>query len=387
MKIAYCLNSINYVGGIENVTVTKANVLAKREDYEVFIIVSDHEENEGVAAGLSDSVHLIDLDINYYSDDWKSIWNVLKGILVKRRLHKKRLAKTLNEINPEVVISLGQAEKYMLPQIKGRWVLLREMHYCKDFRGFAAASRSVFYKITARLSDFYDYRCKISEYNHIVVLTHEDRRNNWDEDEKVSVIPNPITFRYKTVASLNSRKIIAVGRLTAQKNFSSLIRAFSIVAKRHPDWSLEIYGDGNERRTLQNLIGQLHLENRVSLCGSTRNVQDKMCASSIFVLSSMYEGLPLVMLEAMSCGLPVVSYDCPCGPKDIITDAVDGFLVPTGDERMLAEKICRLIEKPQVRSEMGAAAFAKSENYCMDKIIPMWRELFERLVAEKRGKC
>ena len=383
MKIAYCLNSINYVGGIENVTVNKANVLAKLDGYEVFIIVTDHEENKGVASRLADSVHLIDLDIDYYSDDWKSKWSVLKGILVKRQLHKKRLTKTLNEINPDVVISLGQAEKYMLPQIKGRWVSLREMHYCKYFRGFAAASRSVFYKITARLSDFYDYRCKIFEYDHIVVLTHEDRRNNWGENEKISVIPNPITFRSETVASLNSRKIVAAGRLTAQKNFSSLIRAFRIVVNCHPDWNLEIYGDGCERTMLQNLIEELHLENNVCLCGSTSQVQEKMVEASCFVLSSIYEGLPLVMLEAMSCGLPVVSYDCPCGPKDIITEDQDGFLVPQGDEQMLAERICCLIENPSKRAGMGVAARKKSENYTIEKIIPMWMNLFEKLLVEK----
>lgn len=123
------------------------------------------------------------------------------------------------------------------------------------------------------------------------------------------------------------------------------------------------------------------------LCGNTSQVQEKMCDSSIFVLSSRFEGLPLVMLEAMSCGLPVVSYDCPCGPKDIITDGVDGFLVPTDDEQMLAEKICYLIENPNIRTQMGTAALKKSENYHIDKIIPMWMSLFERLIAEKRNKC
>lgn len=166
-----------------------------------------------------------------------------------------------------------------------------------------------------------------------------------------------------------------------------MIRAFRIVVDNHPDWILEIYGEGYERTMLQNLIEELHLENNVRLCGSTSQMQEMMVEALCFVLSSIYEGLPLVMLEAMSCGLPVVSYDCPCGPKDIITDGVDGYLVPAGDERMLAEKICSLIENPAKRAEMGAEAVKKSENYSVDKIIPMWMELFERLVAEKHGKC
>ena len=387
MRVAYNLNSISRVGGTENVVVTKANALAETAGVEVFIIVTDHEEGMGAAALLSGAVHLIDLDVDYYNDDWKSKWNVLKGFFLKRRVHKRRLTKVLNEISPDIVVTVSQSEKYMLPDIKGDWVLLRELHYRKDFRSFAAASRSVFYKIAARLSDFYDYRCKISEYDHIVVLTHEDRMNNWGKNEKVSVIPNPITFRSETAAPLNSRKIVAVGRLTAQKNFASLIRAFSRVADRHPDWSLEIYGEGEEREALQRQIDGLSLEQNVCLCGNTSRVQEKMLGSSCFVLSSLFEGLPLVMLEAMSCGLPVVSYDCPCGPKDIITDGVDGFLVATGDERMLADRICGIIENPDMRAEMSAAALRKSENYRIEKIIPMWMELFKRLSDEKRVKC
>ena len=387
MRVAYNLNSISRVGGTENVVVTKANALAETAGVEVFIIVTDHEEGMGAAALLSGAVHLIDLDVDYYNDDWKSKWNVLKGFFLKRRVHKRRLTKVLNEISPDIVVTVSQSEKYMLPDIKGDWVLLRELHYRKDFRSFAAASRSVFYKIAARLSDFYDYRCKISEYDHIVVLTHEDRMNNWGKNEKVSVIPNPITFRSETAAPLNSRKIVAVGRLTAQKNFASLIRAFSRVADRHPDWSLEIYGEGEEREALQRQIDSLNLEQNVCLCGNTSRVQEKMLGASCFVLSSLFEGLPLVMLEAMSCGLPVVSYDCPCGPKDIISDGVDGFLVATGDERMLADRICGIIENPDMRAEMGAAALRKSENYRIEKIIPMWMELFKRLSDEKRGKC
>ena len=387
MRVAYCLNSISRVGGTENVIVTKANALAEIAGVEVFIIVTDHEEGMGAAALLSEAIHLTDLDVDYYDDDWKSKWNVLKGFFLKRRVHKRRLTKVLNEISPDIVVSVSQSEKYMLPDIKGDWVLLRELHYRKDFRSFAAASRSVFYKIAARLSDFYDYRCKISEYDHIVVLTHEDRMNNWGKNEKVSVIPNPITFRSETAAPLNSRKIVAVGRLTAQKNFASLIRAFSRVAEIHPDWNLEIYGEGEEREALQRQIDGLSLEQNVCLCGNISRVQEKMLGASCFVLSSLFEGLPLVMLEAMSCGLPVVSYDCPCGPKDIITDGVDGFLVATGDERMLADRICGIIENPDMRAEMGAAALRKSENYRIEKIIPMWMELFKRLSDEKRGKC
>lgn len=387
MRIVYCLNSISYIGGIEIVTIVKANALADIIGNEVFVAITDKDSHANTVLQLSPKVKLIDLDVNYYADDWKSLWHVLKGIFVKRRLHKKRLAKALNEIQPDVVISVGQAEKYMLTEIEGNWVTIRELHYRKDFRRLTASSRSIFYKISAKLSDSYDYCYKIGQYDQVVILTQEDKALNWKRTKKVSVIPNLLTFHNNKISMLDTKKVIAIGRLSTEKNFSSLIRAFQSVADYHPDWILEIYGEGNERIILQKQITRLHLENNVYLCGNTSDVQSNMCNSSIFVLSSIYEGLPLVMLEALSCGLPVVSYDCPCGPKDIINDGVDGFLVPTGDEKMLAKRICYLIDNSDVRTKMGRAAFKKSENYHIEKIIPMWMNLFERLLAEKRSTC
>ena len=171
MRITYCLNSISCVGGIEIVTIVKANALADIIGNEVFIVVTDCSNCENNISLLSPKVKLIDLSINYYADDWKSQWHVLKGIFIKRRLHKKRLAKTLYEIQPDVAISVGQSEKYMLSEIKGNWVTIRELHYGKDFRRLAASSRSIIYKISAKLSDIYDYCYKIGQYDQVVILT------------------------------------------------------------------------------------------------------------------------------------------------------------------------------------------------------------------------
>ena len=385
MKIAYCLNSISHMGGIGKIAIVKANALSEVVGNEIFIIVTDHDMKSHLTSQLSSDVRLVDLDINYYKDDWKSQWYVLKGIFIKRRLHKRRLEKVLSEIQPDVVISLGQAEKYMLPEIKGDWVKIREMHFRKDFRLLSA--RTFLDKIAAIFSNIYDYCYKIKLYDHIVTLTYEDKERNWIDCQNISVIPNILTFERTENNILNNKKVIAVGRLDTPKNYESLIRAFRMVADCHPDWVLNIYGGGHRRVILQKLITDMQLEGNVYLRGNTTQVQEKMYESSIFVLSSIFEGLPLVMLEAMSCGLPVVSYECPCGPKDIITDGVDGFLVPTGDEQMLAEKICYLIENPNIRTQMGVAALKKSENYHIDKIITMWLYLFERLIAEKRKKC
>lgn len=379
MKIVYCLNSISYIGGIEKITITKAGALAKIDGNEVFVIVTDHFD--GVTKVLPSKVNLIDLDIDYYADDWKSHLHMLKGVLVKRLLHKKRLNKILSELSPDVVISVGQSEKYFLTEIKGNWVTIREFHYPKDYRQRFAPT--FIKQILAWLTDFYDYNYKIKQYNHIVVLTHEDKNNNWKKLDRVSVIPNPLTFQSKNFSLMKKKEIISVGRLAEQKNYVSLIRAFRMVVNLHPDWILKIYGEGSQKNLLQSLIMELQLENHVWLCGVTSQIQEKMCEASFFVSSSKFEGLPLAQLEAMSCGLPVVSYACPTGPKDIIDDSESGFLVTPDDERMLSEKICYLIEHPDKLTKMGTIALKKSESYTLDKIIPMWMNLFEQLINKK----
>ncbi|MBQ4589585.1 MAG: glycosyltransferase family 4 protein [Bacteroidaceae bacterium] len=376
MKIVYCLNSIRYLGGIQRVTVVKANALADLENNEVYIVVTDNK-NGIITEPLSSKVHLIDLDINYYEDDYKSRWNVLKGIFIKRREHKKRLASVLNEIQPDIVISVGQSEKNMIPSIKGQWKTIREFHYTKNYRFNHA--HSFFDKILAYWGNIYDYNLKIKDYNHIVVLTNEDKETNWFGWENISVIPNPSTFQTNNYSNLSTKTVISVGRLVKAKNYASLIRAFKNVVDKHPDWTLEIYGDGPQEMELKSLIDKLNLKKHVFLKGFSSNVKEVMTNASIFALSSIFEGFGLVIVEAMACSLPVVSYACPCGPKDIITDGKDGFLVEVNDEKELANKINLLIENKALCKQMSDAAKIKAEQYNINHIIPKWMNLFQTL--------
>jgi glycosyltransferase involved in cell wall biosynthesis len=162
----------------------------------------------------------------------------------------------------------------------------------------------------------------------------------------------------------------------------SLIRAFSLITAKHPNWTLDIYGEGPQRQMLEQEVKKLGLKDKVRLCGFTTNLPSVYEKSAIFVLSSIYEGLALVMIEAMSCGLPVVSYACPCGPRDIITEGKDGFLVPVNDEEQLADRICYLIEHEDIRRQMSLAAIEKSKQFSLDKIIARWQRLFNTLVNE-----
>lgn len=374
MRIVYCLNSIHTYGGVERITISKANALSCIGGNEVWIISL---KNGGKHAFPIDKrVHIIYLEVNYYQNDWnlnklQQLWN----LFLKKREHKKKLKDVLRSISPDIVISTSGMEKEILPSLSNpSFLLIRELHKTSKTRQNDAA---VFIdKMIHLIGHFLDYSLFVRKYDIIVVLTKEDKEEFWSNNEKVIVIPNPLTISHSNESSLNNKRVIAVGRLTKQKNFSSLIHSWGIVQKTHPDWTLDIWGEGPQRNLLQQGIDTLELQNSIFLKGETSDIINKMIESSIFVLSSLYEGFGLVITEAMSCGLPVVSYACPCGPKDIISECKDGFLVPIGDEKALAERINYLIEHEDVRQQMGAAALEKSKQYSMDIIIQKWMKLF-----------
>ena len=378
MKIIYCIDSINNIGGIQRVTVTKANALAAIPGNDVWVIVADNSGKR--VFDISPEVHFVDLQVNYYEDDWKSGWYVLKGIFIKRRIHARVLRKALNEIKPDIVISVGQSEKNCIPFFRGNWATIREFHYVRNYRNFQTGS--VLNRLLSLGGNALD-RIVLKNYDGIVALTYEDKALNWCHQKNVHVIPNPVCA-YSLPSSLESKRIIAVGRLTYQKNFSSLIRAFSSVVRQFPEWTLDIYGEGDEWDSLSAEIQAFGLTTSVRLMGSRTDIQGIMQDYSLFALTSKFEGFSLALLEAMSCGLPVVSYACPCGPKDIITDGVDGFLVPVGDEMLLAERICRLIENKELRKRMGAASYERSKDFAIERIIQKWMILFEDLMRQKR---
>ena len=381
MKIAYCVNSIRYLGGIQRVTVVKANALAEIPGNEVYIIATDNK-NGPVVQELSPKVHLIDLDINYYNrnQERSMLTNLIVG-MAKGIPHKKALTKVLRQINPDVVISVGMSEKFMLTSMRNRtWKIIREFHSEKNYRSKHAYS--LFKKIQGKLSDFYEFHYADKKYDRIVVLTDEDKETNGQGWDNVSVVPNPVSFKCDSPSLLTEKSVISMGRLEHVKNFTSLISAFKIVAKKHPDWILKIFGDGTLRESLQNQINESGLQNNVFLMGFSNDMESALRQSSIFAFSSLVEGFALVIVEAMECGLPAVSYQCPCGPKDIITEGKDGFLVPVNDEQMLAERICSLIENEDLRRKMAVEARLRAQYYHVESIAQRWMALFNEVIAK-----
>jgi glycosyltransferase involved in cell wall biosynthesis len=196
------------------------------------------------------------------------------------------------------------------------------------------------------------------------------------------VIYNPLSFFPDSTSNCTSKQVRAVGRYMPQKGFDRLIPAWKQISKKHPDWVLKIYGDGM-RTSLQNQINELQLNSSCFLEPSTPNIVDRYLESSIFVLSSRFEGFGMVITEAMACGVPPVSFACPCGPKDIIKDGEDGLLVENENIEQLTEKICYLIENEDVRKEMGKKARINVERFKVENIAKQWDDLFKDLLSQK----
>ncbi len=383
MKIVYCLNRLNVIGGIERVTVIKANAFSQLPGNEVYIILSDNHGDD-VPFELSPAVHLIDMKIDYSAS-----WNPQKSTIVnylnyrkRKKEHKIQLENLLESISPDVVISTGTGEKRMLTSMKNRrWKLIIEQHGERDF--FVKESRSSFQKLLVKAFRFYDEQFTLKKCDKIVVLTSGDMQDNWQGWKNMAAIPNPVPFKCEQPSALTAKRVISVGRLDHMKNVSSMINVFKKVSEKHSDWLFEIYGDGPEMKSLQEQVSRLGLERVVFLRGFATDVKSELEKSSIFAFTSLSEGFGMAIIEAMECGLPVVTYDCPYGPREIVSDGSDGYLIPVNDENMMADRICRLIEDEELRKKMGQAAKIKAQSYQIESIIDRWMNLFNELSGRK----
>ena len=188
---------------------------------------------------------------------------------------------------------------------------------------------------------------------------------------------NPISFNTDSVSRLEKKNVLAVGRYAYQKGYDMLLKAWAIVEKKCPEWELNVYGQG-DREPYDKIAKELQLKN-CHLNGSVSNINEKYLDSSVFVISSRFEGLSMSLLEAMSFGLPVVSFACPCGFRDVITSGVNGVLVPKNNVEMLADQLIEVIQNPKFRDELGKKARERSQDFRLDVLAEKWRELFESL--------
>jgi glycosyltransferase involved in cell wall biosynthesis len=235
-----------------------------------------------------------------------------------------------------------------------------------------------------------DVRRELGRFDAIVVLTGDDARDYRDElngsATRVEQIPNALPELGGGTSALEEKAVVAAGRLTGQKGFDLLIRAFAQVVPERPDWELRIYGDGSQRAELERLIAELGLNGSVRLMGATSDIGEELARASVFALSSRFEGFGMVLVEAMSKGVPVVSFDCPRGPSEIVDDGVDGVLVPNGDVDALASALVELTGDEQRRRSLGAAGLEKSRRYEIGAIGARWDALLAELEERRAAR-
>jgi glycosyltransferase involved in cell wall biosynthesis len=181
------------------------------------------------------------------------------------------------------------------------------------------------------------------------------------------------------VSELNNKQIIAIGRLSRVKGFDRLIEIAACIKVKHNDWKIKIVGEGELENDLKTLSRNLNVENNVLFTPFTEHIQDEYLNSSIYALTSYSEAFPMVLLEAKANGLPIVSFNCPEGPVDIINDGIDGFLVEDGCKEDFCEKLSVLIENKSLRAEMGRQSKIDSFRYMEDKIRIEWEKLLKEL--------
>lgn len=374
MKIGYCHCSLYNPGGMERVLLNKVKWLVKA-GHEVLVVTTD-QQSRPTFYEFPEEVRLIDLGINYSLDNDKPLYKRIPSYLRKRRMHRQRLTELLMRERPDITISLYPSESSFIPKIKDGSKKILELHFNRFFR--------LQYGRKGLTGMIDRYRSRMDEkiarsFDRFVVLTEEDRRY-WGWTDGISVIPNaalPMPLK----SDCTARRVIAVGRLDYQKSFDRLIQAWELVKKNKisEGWHLDIFGQGEWRGMLEEMIRTKGLTDSAKVNAPTDNIAAEYAFSSILAMTSHYEGFPMVMIEAMSAGLPVVTFDYKCGPRDIITHHTNGLIVPDGDVRAFAEALLRLMADDGLRRQMGRAATAVIDRYSEERVMRQWTDLFEKI--------
>ncbi|CAM1339445.1 glycosyltransferase family 4 protein [Tenacibaculum aestuarii] len=370
MRIVYNTDQIYLHGGIEKVMATKVNYLAKIEDIDVYIITTEQKKKQPCYL-LNSAVKLEDLGVNYQRGlsyfSWVNLKKAVKHLIKQRRKFK--------ELQPDVVISPNyNFDHYWLPFIvPNKTKLIKELHSSRFYEVEKRKQKSFKNKLAWKLQDWIE-----AKYDYVVVLNDDEVK--YRPGNNAVVIPNPtIVPMYQ--ADVMQKNVMAAGRISPIKGFDKLIEAWQLVNKDFPDWQLHIYGDnyGNTKNDLQKLIKTLALEQSVTFKESVTNLPKAMLNYGIYVMSSETECFPTVLLEALSVGLPIVSFDCPNGPRHIVTHQKDGLLVEHQNVEALAEGVRMLINNDVLRNEFSSFAKTSVQRFEVNQVMKQWLLLFKKV--------
>lgn len=378
MKILYCTHSTYNPGGMERVLLNKVTYLSQLPGWEVSIVTTDQHHRPPFYP-FPEKVRMTDLDINYSDDNDKGVWKKIFGYLRKRKEHKRKLTALLQKERPDIVVSLYPSESSFIPDIKDGSKKVLELHFCKFFR--LQYGRKSLLGWIDKLRTRQDERI-VRRFDKFVVLTHEDK-GYWGNLPNIEVIPNAAMHVSENYSDVKNKRVIAVGRLDYQKGFDRLIEAWEWIQRtgEWADWRLDIFGQGEWQEMLQQMIDEKGLQDTVRINKPTKQIGEEYVKSSLLVMSSHYEGFPMVMIESMACGLPVVSFDYKCGPKDIIQHGINGLLVPEGDIKALANAMMEVMTDETYRRMLSRNARKVVDTYSEEAVMARWIRLFTSITA------
>lgn len=371
MRILYVCDALAIYGGVERVLVEKANWLAEYGDCEVCLLTVN-QGKQPVCFPLNPKVLYDDLDIRFYQQYQLSFW---KRLIRTRQLHhlfRERLGSVIKTMVPDIIVCVCLDYVHDIVRVKGDIPLVFESHSSR------LASRFEGNGMLRRLHVWYLQQA-VRKSRIVVALTKGDA-DEWRKlTPNVCVIPNVVHLNDSGIyGDCTAKSVIFVGRFSKQKDIGSLLRIWTLVHQRHPDWCLHIYNGCNEE--MYSLIDEIRkIDANIQIHEPTSDIIERYKESSILILTSCFEPFGLVLPEAMSCGLPVVAFDCPYGPADIITDGVDGFLIQNSNIELFADKVCSLMDNVVIRLQMGQAGLQSSKRYSAEDIMPQWKSLFEQI--------
>lgn len=356
MKILYITNGINGSGGLERVLSIKTSFLAEYYGYEVSILVLNDAHQE--------PFYEFSQLLRFYSIQ------VGGNFLTYCRKYKNGIQKIINDLQPDIISVCDDGLKgFFVPSlIRTKAKVIYERH--------ASVMLNTDSSLKGKIIRFLMQR-QISKFDKFVVLTDSNIKE-WKGDNVIS-IPNPMSFESERASSLEYKKVIVVGSHSYNKGYDLLLKSWEQIESHYSEWQLHIYGKFDKCMTFIYMKDNMRLK-RVFFHQPVQDIQEKYLKSSIMVLSSRSEGFGMVLIEAMSCGLPCVSFDCPSGPRDIIRDKEDGFLVKAEDVQELSDKIALLIDNEGLRKKMGKIAFKNVKRFSISNILQQWEHLFKELV-------
>ena len=365
--ICFLIRNYNNIGGTERVTSIIANGLAQKGQ-NVSIICLE----KGTSPYFQTNNRIKIYEFNTSSQKSGKGMGVRVQNLINDIKVAKKLSKLIRVIKPDFIIAVDIVLYRCIHFIKipSKLHKIGWEHFC-----FEARQRKL-----VKLSRIWASK----HADKIIVLSDADLESyqkNYPYATNLMRIYNPIAYNSTYNYQPNSKIVIAAGRYAPQKGFDLLIESWSRIADKIPDWELRIFGDGELRNELQAQIDHYNLSN-VKLCGFTKELDRELEKASIFALSSRFEGWGLVLIEAQAKGLPCISFNCKCGPSEIIDDGVNGLLVSPENTEEFAEKLLLLMQNEELRRSFSANAQKDLYRFDSEKVVGEWIALFDSLSKE-----